>query len=267
MALDNIPRSTVYNSALPEIKRRDTWWVQPLAVVIVFTAFIIYTTFRTFENDFYDVAKYGYLSPFYSPTISVNWMIAGKHFSPAIFILPIPLLFRSTCYYYRKAYYRAFFQDPTACAVKEPFKRPKYTGERQFPFVLQNIHRYAFYLAAIVMVVLWYDAVIACTAENAGGAGRHFSMGVGSIIYLINVVLLSLYTFSCHSWRHLTGGCLNCYSTNSDTKTRHSVWERITHLNENHALWAWCSLISVAITDIYTRFVATGAITDFRFFG
>src|SRR4051794_38424675 len=115
MALDNIPRSTVYNSALPEIKRRDTWWVQPLAVVIVFTAFIIYTTFRTFENDYFDVAQFGYLSPFYSPHIDTSgWAkIAGRHISPAIFILPIPLLFRTTCYYYRKAYYRAFFQDPT----------------------------------------------------------------------------------------------------------------------------------------------------------
>jgi hypothetical protein len=267
MALDNIPRSTVYNNALPEIKRRDAWWVQPLATVIVFTAFIIYTTFRTFENDFYDTTlKYGfdYLSPFYSPTIHVSWMPFGKHFSPAIFILPVPLLFRTTCYYYRKAYYRAFFQDPTACAVKEPFKRPKYTGEREFPFVLQNIHRYAFYLAALVMLVLWYDTFLAFTRVEAGA--RHFGMGVGSIIFLINVVLLSLYTFSCHSWRHLTGGCVNCFSANSDTKSRHSLWEKITHLNENHQLWAWASLFSVAITDIYVRAVAMGAIQDFRFF-
>ena len=265
MALDNIPRSTVYNNALPEIKRRDNWWVQPLSTVIVFTAFIIYVTFRTFENDFYEVLQYGYLSPFYSPKITVGWQVFGKHVSPAIFILPVPLLFRTTCYYYRKAYYRAFFQDPTACAVKEPFKRPKYTGERQFPFVLQNIHRYAFYLAAIVMVVLWSDTFLSFTSVSAAGT-RQFGVGLGSIIFLINVVLLSLYTFSCHSWRHLTGGCVNCFSADASTKTRHTIWERITHLNENHALWAWCSLFSVAITDLYVRALATGAFVDPRFF-
>ena len=73
-------------------------------------------------------------------------MILGKHVSPALFILPFPLLFRATCYYYRKAYYRAFFWDPPACAVSEVAPRKNYTGEREFPFILQNLHRYAFYL-------------------------------------------------------------------------------------------------------------------------
>ena len=64
--------------------------------------------------------------------------------SPAIIILIVPLGFRMTCYYYRKAYYRSFWLSPPACAVAEP--HAKYTGETRFPLIIQNIHRYFFYL-------------------------------------------------------------------------------------------------------------------------
>lgn len=284
MAINNAPLPVINretapkaspNPPLPDLKRRDTWWLQPLLVFLGFTAFIVYTTWRAFENNYFEAAQnmalvphlhLQYLSPFYSPKIATNWMLFGKHISPALFILPVPLLFRGTCYYYRKAYYRAFFWDPAACAVPEVAKRRNYTGEREFPLVIQNIHRYAFYLAALVMVVLWYDALLAFTALDDSG-GRHFYLGLGSLIFLINVTLLSLYTFGCHSFRHLSGGCLNCFSCSSGAKTRHGLWERITHLNENHALWAWCSLFSVGLTDFYVRCLATGAIPhDVRFF-
>ncbi len=253
-----LPLKTPTSRALPALKRQDTWWIQPAATFIVFVAFIIYASTRTFENNFYEWGPY--LSPLYSPKISTTWMLFGKHVSPALFILPVPLLFRTTCYYYRKAYYRAFFWDPPACAVGELRGGKTYTGERAFPLILQNIHRYAFYLAAIVMVILWIDAILAFRFAD----GIH--VGVGSLIFLANVVLLSLYTFSCHSWRHLSGGCVNCFSCSSGTKARHGLWERITHLNENHALWAWLSLFSVALTDLYVRCLATGAIHDARLF-
>ena len=32
--------------------------------------------------------------------------------------------------------------------------------------------------------------------------------------------------------------------------------------NENHKKWAWLSLFSVAIADLYIRLVANGIITD-----
>lgn len=263
MATNPIPMSTVNSKVLPTMQRRDTWWVQPLATFVVFVAFIIYVTFRTFENDYYQVGSY--LSPLYSPHISTKWLLFGKHFSPALFILPVPLLFRSTCYYYRKAYYRAFFLDPPACAVSESSYRHKYNGEKEFPLKLQNIHRYAFYLAAAVMVVLWWDTILAFTATDFSGT-VHFTLRVGSLVFLMNVVLLSLYTFSCHSWRHLSGGCINCFSCSSVTKQRHGFWQRISHLNENHPVWAWCSLFSVALTDLYVRFLSLGAPIDFKFF-
>ena len=272
MAVDNKPLSTIDNPSLPQIKRKDNYLTEPLVTALVFVAFIIYVTFRTFENNFY--ATGALLSPLYSPEIITNWKIFGKHISPAIFILPVPLLFRTTCYYYRKAYYRAFFADPHACAVKEPFARKGYMGERHPWMVWQNFHRYAFYLAAIVMVILWWDAIWAFTYDTANYsssgyvdapkaisamAGRHFYMSVGSLVFLVNVILLSLYTFSCHSWRHITGGCVDCFSK---AKARHTIWQKISHLNENHMLWAWCSLFSVALTDFYVRGVASGQFHD-----
>lgn len=263
MAVDK-PLSTINNPNLPDLTRKDNYRTEPLLVAIVFIAFTIYVTWRAFENQFFDTyALHGTLiSPLYSPEFNVPWMLFGKHISPALFILPVPLLFRATCYYYRKAYYRAFFMDPYACAVKEPFVRKGYTGERQFPLIAQNIHRYAFYLAAIVMAILWWDTILAFTKTTPTGA-TSLGITVGSIIFLVNVVLLSFYTFSCHSWRHLAGGCVDCFSK---APARHSIWERITHLNENHMLWAWCSLFSVALTDLYVRCVAAHLFPDMRIF-
>lgn len=274
MTLDNaqlpiVGNAPVGHATLSKTDRHDLWWVQPLLTFIVFSAFIVYATWRTFENNFYgdpDVLAYSwhYLSPFYSPTLGADLRIGGYSITPALWILPFPLLFRGTCYYYRKAYYRAFFWDPPACAVGEIAPRKNYTGERAFPFVLQNLHRYAFYFAAIIMVILWYDAFDAFRYTDIANK-NHFFIGMGSIIFLVNVILLSLYTFSCHSWRHLLGGAVDCFSCTSGTKTRHGMWEHVTHLNENHALWAWLSLFSVALTDLYVRCVATGAITDIHF--
>jgi hypothetical protein len=93
-------------------QRQDLWWIEILPVITVLSAFGIYATFRAFEGKFYEWGPY--LSPFYSPLIDPahHWW----PFSPAILILAGPLGFRATCYYYRKAYYRAFFLDPPACA-------------------------------------------------------------------------------------------------------------------------------------------------------
>jgi hypothetical protein len=258
MAVDK-PLSTINNPKLPDITRKDNYRTEPLLVAIVFIAFTIYVTFRAFENKYFEVGTL--LSPLYSPNFGQH-KIFGMTISPAIFVLPVPLLFRATCYYYRKAYYRAFFMDPYSCAVKEPFARKNYTGERSGLLQAQNFHRYTFYLAAIVMAVLWWDTILAFTKPGANGS-TSLGITVGSIIFLANVILLSFYTFSCHSFRHLAGGCVDCFSKAPE---RHSIWEKITHLNENHMLWAWCSLFSVAITDLYVRCVSSGLFHDMRFF-
>ena len=234
-------------------QRQDTWWVEVLPVVAVLGAFGVYATLRAFEGKFYEWGPY--LSPFYSPLIDPlhHWW----PFSPAILILGGPLGFRATCYYYRKAYYRAFFLDPPACAVSERSGRP-YRGETAFPFILQNVHRYFFYLAVLFVVFLWYDAIV---AFDFGGK---FGIGVGSLVMLVNILLLTTYTFSCHSLRHLAGGKLDCFSCSTFGPVRHSAWGWITRRNEHHMFWAWVSMISVGLTDLYIYLVANGTIKDIR---
>lgn len=74
-------------------------------------------------------------------------------------VLPFLLGFRLTCYYYRKAYYRSVWQSPTSCAVPEP--RAHYTGETRLPLIVQNTHRYFFYIAVVVSLINTYDAIAA----------------------------------------------------------------------------------------------------------
>ena len=232
--------------------RRDSWWWEIIPVIIGFGGFGLYATLRAFENAYF--AWGPYLSPFYSPLIDPqhNWW----PFSPALLILGGPLSFRATCYYYRKAYYRAFFLDPPACAVSEG--RGSYHGETGFPFILQNVHRYTVYVAILFLAFLWYDAFEAFFFDG------HFGIGVGSLVLLINIWLLSMYTLSCHSIRHLAGGKLDCFSCATMGEARHTAWRGISFLNDRHMLLAWLSLFSVGLADFYVRLVASGTITDLR---
>src|SRR4029079_4538276 len=112
-----------------------------------------------------------YLSPFFSPLIFDNHAEISHHawfggfpvwwpmllLSPAILILWAPGGFRFTCYYYRGAYYKAFWADPINCSVGEP--RHKYLGENSLPLILQNVHRYFLYLALAFIVMLTWDVI------------------------------------------------------------------------------------------------------------
>lgn len=255
---------------IPIESRAKDWWLMPLLTVSVLSLFGLYTAFRAFENNFYHVGPY--LSPMYSPLFINNWtitlpLLGTKHISPAIYILVFPLAFRMTCYYYRKAVYRSFFWDPPACAVAEPMpeSRMKYSGERAFPFVLMNLHRYAFYAAVIVVAFLAKDSVEAFIWPTANG-GHTFGMGVGTLVMVINVFLLGAYTFGCHAWRHLVGGKTNCYSCSCMTRSSYGIWKKVSFLNSRHAMWAWVSMLWVWFTDFYIRLVASGAIHDIRIF-
>ena len=239
-------------NAVYQAARAGSWWTQVLPVIVGLGGFSLYATWRALEGAYYWSAPY--LSPFYSPLID-----ATHHywpFSPALLILGGPLGFRATCYYYRKAYYRAFFLDPPACSVPE--RKRNYRGENRFPFILQNVHRYFMYLAIIFLVFLWHDAV------QAFFFAEGFGIRVGTLVLLVNVILLTLYFCSCHSLRHLAGGKLDCFSCAKMGAARHSGWEGISVLNEHHMLFAWASLCSVGFADFYVRLVASGAIKDLR---
>jgi len=231
--------------------RRDAWWLAPVAVAAGLGITGLYLFWAAFQNAHFRFGNY--LSPVYSPEIHPSWW----PLSPAFLILIPPLLFRTTCYYYRKAYYRAFFWDPPACAVGEPSR--KYTGETKFPFIMQNMHRFALYLAIFWLIFLWYDVYEAFHFENG------FGIGLGSIFILLSTLTLTLYTFSCHSWRHIVGGKLDCFSCSASARARHGLWQRFTGLNERHQLYAWISLFSVTAADVVVRLLSMGVIQDVRF--
>lgn len=247
--------------------RRDNWWAGPLATAVGLGSFGIYATFRAIYNAEYVVGhstqtlpESAYLlSPFYSPLLLFPWL--PSWLSPAFLILWAPGGFRLTCYYYRKAYYRAFFLDPPACAVGEP--RNAYQGETRL-FLFQNLHRYFLYCALIFLIMLSIDVGHACIWPC--GEGMEFGISLGTIVLVTNVTLLSLYTFSCHSLRHLLGGNVDCYSCVAFGQARHKLWRGISSLNKNHMLWAWTSLFAVGFADFYVWMVAAGQIIDVRIF-
>ena len=261
-------RGHVVGGARPPIAaatlRKDTWWALPLTVFVVLTSFIVYSTWAGFQNAHYYVAPY--LSPFYSPCISraclhptfgyglpdITFPVIGI-VSPAFLILWGPGLFRLSCYYYRKAYYRSFWLAPAACAVRDV--KSGYTGETRFPLILQSFHRYTWYVAVVLIVILTWDALLAFRFPDG------FGIGVGTLVMWINVILLAGYTFSCHSCRHVCGGHLDVFHR---AQTRYSLWRLISRLNEQHPTMAWLSLIGVGLTDLYIRLVSMGYIRDLR---
>ncbi len=273
MAIKTAPAPQPAADVLSELKRKDGWWVRPLVVALTLIIFSIYAGFRGFENaNFSPLWEHGddplwagkilphYLSPFYSPPI-FEW-IGGHHWalSPALFVLIFPLSFRATCYFCRRTYYRAFFGDPYGCAVPEVLKRANYTGERNFPWNVQNLHRYSLYFILIVTIFHWMH-LAQSFFYSVGGQPEvsHFGPGLGTLILAIDATTLTLYVISCHSFRHLIGGILNRFSVNPG---RYKLWKTISGLNENHGLFFWISLVSVGVADVYIRLVTSGAITD-----
>ncbi|MFN0057861.1 MAG: succinate dehydrogenase [Planctomycetota bacterium] len=248
--------------------RRDKWWLQPLATFLGFSTFIFYSTWAALQNAHYHLGNY--LSPFYSPEIfgtsphawfpPPEWWPSLIPFSPAIFILWAPGGFRFTCYYYRGAYYKAFWGDPPGCAVGE--LRKQYLGEQSLPLILQNIHRYFLYVALVVIAFLAHDAWKAMWFQNADGT-ESFGVGIGTLVLTLNVVLLSGYTFGCHSLRHLIGGVLDRMSA---APLRKSCYSCVSSFNRAHAQWAWFSLFWVGFTDVYVRLCSMGYWTDWRLF-
>ena len=148
----------------------------------------------------------GYLSPLFSPLIGPGWL-PGWFSARALLILWIPLGFRATCYYYRKAYYRFYFADPPGCAVGEPTVHKRYAMETTFPFILQNLHRFFLYLAFIPLFFLWVDAVAVAVPRGPGPARARAAWSSSSTSSCSPAISLS-----CNSLRHLVGGRLDCFS-------------------------------------------------------
>lgn len=256
--------------------RSDRWWIFPSATFVGLSAFVVYATWAAFQGDHYYANPY--LSPLYSPVLLTKTTVPGaaplSHAwfgawpswwpsflpaSPALLILIFPGLFRFTCYYYRKAYYRAFAGSPPACGVNPVAAGRPYKGETAW-LLFQNIHRYALYFAILYIFILYYDAFVALFRDGQLG------IGVGTLVLFINATLLAGYTFGCHAFRHLVGGGMDCMSCGENTP-RYGAWKRVTWLNVRHQSFAWMSLFWVGFTDVYVRLVSSGVIRDFNTWG
>jgi hypothetical protein len=268
-------------SGIAATMRTDAWWVGPLVTFVGFSAFVVYATWAGMQAAHYFTDPY--LSPFYSPLLFVKEGVAGgaplEHAwlgawpawwpeggllgallpaSPAILILVFPASFRFTCYYYRKAYYRSFAGQPFGCAVCPSKLGGRYEGETKL-LVFQNLHRYALYFAIVFIGILFYDGILAFFPTNPATGERTFGVGVGSLVLLVNPILIATYTFGCHSFRHLVGGRLNWFSRQP---LRFALWKRVTWLNERHVAFAWASLVWVGFADAYVRMVSMGVVRD-----
>jgi hypothetical protein len=246
-----------------QTSRPDAWWVYPLFTFLGLGSFVVYSTWAAFQGKYYISGPY--LSPMYAPLLFGQpgedaWFGAMPGWLPsfvtaAMLILWAPGGFRLTCYYYRGAYYKAFWADPPNCTVGEP--RKKYVGERYFPLIVQNVHRYFMYLALIFLVLLAYDVYKATQFPDG------FGIGVGTLVLLINVILLGSYTLGCHSLRHLVGGLFDRLSRHP---ARKKAYDCVSCLNRRHMLFAWLSLFWVGFSDLYVRLCAMHIWTDLRFF-
>ncbi|MEX2261268.1 MAG: hypothetical protein WD696_04920 [Bryobacteraceae bacterium] len=247
--------------------RSDTWWLSPLLVFLGLGTFVVYTTWAALQGEHYYWGPY--LSPFYSPELfgdsphswlglKPGWWPGFVLWSPAILVLWAPGLFRLTCYYYRGAYYKSFWADPPACAVGEP--RKSYWGENSLPLILHNIHRYFLYLAIGFLFVLSYDVWKAMWFTDAATGSVSFGVGFGTVLLAANVVCLGGYALGCHSLRHLIGGRFDLLSP-----VRLKTYDCVSCLNRRHKVWAWTSLCSVGLSDLYVRLLSMGVIrTDWR---
>jgi hypothetical protein len=250
--------------------RNDPWWIGPLVTFAFLCLMLAYLNWAALQGAYYYAAPY--LSPVYSPVLfSIpdapgaaplhhawlgtwpSWWPSFIPASPALFALVGPGLFRFTCYYYRKAYYRSFAGSPPGCAVA-PITRRGYRGETGL-LLFQNLHRYAMYVAVLYLPILFYDAGIAFFKDGV------FGIGVGTLVLLTNACLLAGYTFGCHSFRHFVGGSSDCMSCGEQT-TQFKLWRFSTWFNERHMRFAWFSLFWVGFTDLYVRLVSMGVIRD-----
>ena len=247
--------------------RVDKWWTGPTAMALYLGFMLAYSTWRgLMEADFWIFSDFGasagnptmaiesanshVLSPLFSPLIvpgENSWVpVQLQWMSPAMFILIFPAGFRGTCYYYRKAYYRAFMQQPTGCVVSKPWN--EYSGETGL-LVVQNLHRYFMYAALAYLPLLSYDVWLSINFHLDDV--HKYGISVGTLILLINVIMLTGYTFGCHAFRHVVGGASNNWTGTSMNKMKYKFWKMSTMFNERHKDWALYSLFWVMFTDFY----------------
>ena len=187
----------------------------------------------------------GYVDPFYSPTV---------------LIVPIPGAFRLTCYAYRKDYHRHLFHHPLGCNGEsrgEKHSQP-YTGERNALFQIENYHRFFLYAGIAILPFFYYDVFQSIIYAN--------SLRIGTLVLLANALLLTAWTLSCHAFRHIIGGNIDCYTCTPAGSARKSIWNVQSWWNSHHEALAWISLLTIFFADLYLRALTAGLQVDHLLF-
>jgi hypothetical protein len=128
---------------------------------------------------------------------------------------------------------------------------------------MQNVHRYFLYIALLFIVMLSLDAGKAFWFADPATGKTSFGIGIGTLVLLLNVILLGGFTFGCHALRHVIGGFRDQLSR---SPTCYQAYRCVSCFNRRHMLWAWLSLFWVGFTDLYVRLCSMGVWRDFRLF-
>ena len=185
-------RSRVRAAVKARTYRVDRWWLPPLVQFLGLSALVAYGTVAAFRNAHYFTEPVPVAVLFPVPDRQVRRplhaglprrlvaLLAGlpdpdlpARLPPHLLLLPQGLL-------------------PVVLAVPAglrgaPTPHKRYTGESRFPLLIQNIHRYFFYIASLFAVLLTYDA-----RARSFDLDGHFGIGVGTGVLAINVALITL---------------------------------------------------------------------------
>ncbi len=236
--------------------RRDAWWLYPLLTFLGLGAFIVYSTWAAFQGDHYSFGPY--LSPMYSPLIFGHpgedaWFGPMPSFLPSFVTAAMLILsFRAAS---------ASLATTIAAPITKPsgpIRRPArwasraraICGERSFPLILQNIHRYFLYIALMFSVHPGARRVEGAVVRRQF---RHRRGHAGADRQ--RPILLGSYTLGCHSLRHLVGGLLDVLSSRP---IRKKAYDCVSCLNRRHMMFAWMSLFWVGFSDLYVRLCSMG---------
>jgi len=203
--------------------RKDNWWLMPLVTFVVFTSFVVYTTWALLQGESYYFGNY--LSPFYSPELfsppgklsphawfgTWNWpWLPFIKYSPAMLILVFPLAFRMTCYYYRGAYYKERSGPipspaPSASRATTTAAKPSCRSSSR-PASLR------LYVALVFIALLSIDAWTGCGSPTRRRAARSSASASARSCSSRTSSASRGYTLGCHSLRHLVSGVLDTLS-------------------------------------------------------
>ena len=206
-----------------QTSRKDTWWLAAAALVDLLRDRLRVPGLDDLLADHYWVAALPHPAglaavlrrgPARHPraTASPPGGRRACRSSPALFIALFPAGFRLSCYYYRGAYYKALWARPAR--LRRRRAPPRVPGRAKPPLIVMNIHRYFLYFGIALVFFLTYDVILATRFPVAAGRQRDHlrHRPRAPCIMAANVVFVALYTFCCHSFRHLVGGVLDIFS-------------------------------------------------------